>query len=333
MTATKFRPPRVLFLRRFRVFRGAHLTAWNYFQHLKTSGRYEPFAWFSEDSALTDANPWMRERDRIVREWRLADYDAVVLGGRGWEFLTPAEREAPPVPVVQMVLHVNRADPADETFAYLRHPAVRVAITEEIEARLAASGVVAGPVMLNPHGLDAESFPPARADLDRDLDVLLLGVKRRDVAERVGRALGLGSRASPRRGVAVLRPVPRPKLLALMARARVAVLVPNLREGFYRPPLEAMALGALVVCPRFEGNSGVCDPGVNCLMPEPTETAIAEAAEEALRMPPARRAAMLDAARVTANRRSLADERARFLEIMDLAVREGARRPVRCAPK
>lgn len=332
MNATTSRPLRVLFLRRFRVFRGAHLTAWNCFQHLKSSGRYEPSAWFTEDSVMTDANPWTRERGRIVREWSLRDYDAVVLGGRGWEFLTPAEREAPPVPVVQMVLHVNRADPADDTFAYLRHPAVRVAITEEIAARLRSSGA-AGPVMLNPHGLDAESFPPARPDADRDIGVLLLGVKRRDVAERVARALGLGSTSPARRGVAVLRPVPRPELLALMARARVAVLVPNLREGFYRPPLEAMALGALVVCPKFEGNSGLCDSGVNCLMPEPVEEAIAAAAEEALRMPPARRAAMLAAARVTANRRSLADERARFLEIMDFAVREGTRPRVPCAAK
>lgn len=314
------RPLRVLFLRRFRVFRGAHLTAWNYFRHLEESERYEPSAWFTKDSSLTAENPWIRERARVVTTWRLRDYDAVVLGGRGFEFLSPAERAAPPVPVVHLVLHVNRADPADPTFGHLRHPAVRVAITDEIAARLAATGVVAGPVMLNPHGLDAESLPPARPDAERDVDVLVLGVKRREVAAEVARALAAG-----RRVVHVAEPVPRTELLAMMARARVAVVIPNLSEGFYRPSLEAMALGALVVCPRFEGNSGLCAPGVNCFMPDPTPAAIAQAAAEALATTPARRAAMLAAAHAAANRRSLADERARFLEIMDFAVREGTR--------
>ena len=46
-----------------------------------------------------------------------------------------------------------------------------------------------------------------------------------------------------------------------MARARVTVLVPNPKEGFYLPALEAMALGTIVVCPDCVGNRSFCVAG------------------------------------------------------------------------
>ena len=68
-----------------------------------------------------------------------------------------------------------------------------------------------------------------------------------------------------------------------MGRARVTVLVPNPKEGFYLPGVEAMAAGTLVVCPDCVGNRSYCMDGENCFRPAYDEEAIVAAAERALR--------------------------------------------------
>lgn len=51
----------------------------------------------------------------------------------------------------------------------------------------------------------------------------------------------------------------------------------SVHEGFALPPLEAMATGAAVVCTDAHGNRDFCVDGVNCLMPEPTSSAVRDA--------------------------------------------------------
>ena len=101
-----------------------------------------------------------------------------------------------------------------------------------------------------------------------------------------------------------------------MGRARVSVLVPNPKEGFYLPALEAMAVGTVVVCPDCIGNRSFCLPGENCFRPEHDEDAIVAAAETALREEPG-----LDELRgralATAQAHDIAGERAAFLDILD----------------
>ena len=53
-------------------------------------------------------------------------------------------------------------------------------------------------------------------------------------------------------------------------------------EGFCLPPLEAMAAGCAVVCTDAHGNMDFCVDGVNCLMPEATPEAVAEALRRVL---------------------------------------------------
>jgi hypothetical protein len=315
--------PKVLFLRRIRAFRGAHLTAWNCFGHLAASGVYDPFIWFSEDSIRGAENPWSAVPDRVVAAWRAEDYDALVVGGRDWKFLTPEERDRPPLPVLHLVCHVKRADPADETFGFLRHPAIRVCISDEVAARVAASGVVRGPVHANPHGLDTSGFPPVRADAARRVDVLVAGVKRPDLAGEIGRRLAKNPAVAGSRVEVLTERLPRAEFLSRVAAARVVVLLPNPSEGFYRPLLEAMALRTFVVCPAFVGSGVACAAGDDCLMPPYDTEAVVEAAANALRLPPARRAAMVEAAFKKATRRTIEDERRGFLAILEAEARNG----------
>ena len=110
--------------------------------------------------------------------------------------------------------------------------------------------------------------------------------------------------------------IPRRDLIRLMSRARVSVLVPNPKEGFYLPALEAMAVGTVVVCPDCIGNRSFCLPGENCFRPEHDEDAIVAAAETALREEPGldelRRRAL-----ATAQAHHIAGERTAFLGILD----------------
>lgn len=64
---------------------------------------------------------------------------------------------------------------------------------------------------------------------------------------------------------------------------RAAVLLQTSRhEGFCLPPLEAMAVGAAVVCTDAHGNRDFCRHGENCLMPERSPSAVREALERIL---------------------------------------------------
>jgi len=101
-----------------------------------------------------------------------------------------------------------------------------------------------------------------------------------------------------------------------MARARVTVHLPAKVEGAYLPALESMALGALVVCPDCLGNRSFCRDGETCLVPVRSEEAILEAACAALGESADALAPLLAGARLECAGRTLAAERARFLEIL-----------------
>jgi glycosyltransferase involved in cell wall biosynthesis len=101
-----------------------------------------------------------------------------------------------------------------------------------------------------------------------------------------------------------------------MGRARVAVTVPNPKEGFYLPAVEAMAAGAVVVCPDCIGNRSYCLDGENSFRPSYDEDAIVAAAERALAG--GRPAAQLvRAGREMARAHDLHVERRAFLDILD----------------
>jgi glycosyltransferase involved in cell wall biosynthesis len=112
------------------------------------------------------------------------------------------------------------------------------------------------------------------------------------------------------------RPVPRDELLDAMARARVTVHLPRALEGAYLPALESMALDTLVVCPDCIGNRSFCRDGDTCLVPVRSEQAIVESALRALTSSEQELAPMLASARRESMARTLAAERARFLEIL-----------------
>lgn len=304
---------KVLFYRDFKQFQGGHLTFWNYYNHVKSSPQHTPRIFFSEGSRWDETNPWLAERGQILRSWRIDDTDVLMLGAANWEMLSEDQRKDPPVPIVNLILSIRHADPAGPYYGFLRHKAVRICCTEEVAEALRRTRRVNGPLFVNPHGLDPDlSLKPLRDD-EKDIDVLIVGIKKQ------GLAVKLKNRITPhvRNVEALTIPLTRPLFLEKLKRAKIAVLLPLEMEGSYRPSIEAMALRTLVICPLHEGNRSFYRPGWNCFRPDYTEKAILDALRSALELSDPKKAELLANARRTVLDRSLEDERRGFLDILN----------------
>lgn len=297
----------VFFYRDFRRFTGGHLKVWDYFNHVLSSSDHRPYIRFSPETVWDRTNPWLAYR-RSGMEGAPAQPDVRFLAGMDWTTLPPAERDAPPQPVINFIQHVRHATPGDKRHPFLRHPAIRVCVSEEVSEAVRAAGA-RGPVFTIRNGIDLSEL---RAPAAKSHDLFIGALKQRKLG---GELLGRLKR-SARRIDFLDRQVPRAEFLQRVARARVAVLLPDPEEGFYLPAIEAMAVGSTVVCPDCVGNREFCLPDVNCYRPEHEVGAIETAARAALALSPAEEARLRDAARGTAERYSLEEERRAFLELL-----------------
>jgi GT2 family glycosyltransferase/glycosyltransferase involved in cell wall biosynthesis len=143
---------------------------------------------------------------------------------------------------------------------------------------------------LIPPGIDLQTFRP-RAEVARRTD-LLLALGRSNPLKNLPLTLAAWRRlAEPRPELCLFgvepevaagtgaRYVTAPddeQVNELFCQATVFIQTSS-HEGFALPPLEAMATGAAVVCTDAHGNRDFCRDGVNCLMPEPSPTAVNQA--------------------------------------------------------
>jgi hypothetical protein len=302
----------VAFHRNFQRFQGGHLKVFHYFEHVRSSPMHEARISFSADSLWDASNPWSQLRETVIPVEDAARADVLFLAGMDWRSLEPARRADSRVPIVNLVQGFRHTRPGDAAYEFLAHRAIRLCVSAEIEERLRSLGVVRGPIFTVPIALDLEQLPAPRAEDERDIDCVVLAVKDR----QQGRSLAHRLERRGHRVLLVDRPLPRDQLLAAMARARVTVHLPAKVEGAYLPALESMALGALVVCPDCVGNRSFCRDGETCLVPVRSERAIFDATCAALSESRDAVAPLLAAARLECAGRSLAAERARFLEIL-----------------
>jgi glycosyltransferase involved in cell wall biosynthesis len=305
--------PTVLFYRDFRRFTGGDLKVWDYFNHVRAMPGWDAYVRFSADSSWDATNPWNGAREHVLERDADLKPDAHFVSGVDWRQIDPATRAQSPVPVINLVQHVKHACRNDTLLRYrfLPHKAVRICVSPEVREAIEGTGTVCGPVFTVPDAIDVQPLERLAAASVRDIDVVIAANKQPEIGARVAERLS-------RPGVVVRlldTRVPRAELLDCLARARVAVLVPNRKEGFYLPAVEAMALGALVVCPDCIGNRSFCLPGVNCFRPPFDADAIAAEAAEALAAGPAADA-MVARARQTARDHDLAGERAAFGDIL-----------------
>ena len=303
-----------LFYRDFRGFTGGHLKVWHYFNHAQHSVHYQPRIAFSADAVWNDTNPWLPIRDQALATWDPERADILFLAGMDWSVLSEAQRRVPPKPVINLIQHVRHADPKELLYQYLTHRAVRICVSEPVAEALRATQRVNGPLFTIPNGMDPAELPPLKPWELRDLDLLIVGIKQPNLATEIYSPL----KASAQRIEVLTHSLPRPAFLKLLGNARVTLLLPHATEGFYLPALEGFALGTLVICPDCIGNRSFCLPGENCLQPPSyTVESLLQSVQQAWRLLPHERLALLEAARHMARQHSLLEERRSFLELLE----------------
>lgn len=300
-------PSRVLlFHRDYRGLTGGHLKVRHYYAHAEHSAAYRPRIYFTPGSTIGPGTPWYGIDPPALPAWRPHEAAALFVAGLDWRVVP----DPCPVPVINLVQHVRHAHDGDERRPFLERPAVRICVSREVADAIVATGAVNGPVHVIPNGIDLENIPSAA---ERDVAVFIAGSKNRPFAASLAaRLAAAGVEAEVSEGM-----LPRGRFLERLSRARVAVTLPHAEEGFYLPALEAMAAGAIVVCPDCIGNRTFCRPGDTALRPAYDLDAVAAATLEALGLLPEAAAAMRAAAAAEAARHGLAEERSAFLRILD----------------
>jgi glycosyltransferase involved in cell wall biosynthesis len=296
----------LLFRRDFGGLTGGHLKVWHYFRHALQSARFTPRIHLAAGSAIDADNPWRGVDPPPLEEWRPDEAGALFVAGLDWE----AVPESMALPVINLIQHVRHADRGDPRRPFLARPAVRICVSGEVADAIAATGIVNGPIHVIPNGIDLGNIP---SSADRDIEVLIAGLKHPAFAAAVAARLEAAGVA-----VEVLDAMlPREVFLARLSRARVAVTLPNETEGFFLPALEAMAAGAIVVCPDCVGNRAFCRDGVTCLRPPYTSEGVVTAALAAVRLDDGAAASLRRNAAEEAGRHGLEGERLAFLRVLD----------------
>ncbi len=303
----------VVFHRHFERFQGGHLKVFHYFEHVRSSPSHRALIRFTADSVWGPENPWWPFPEAVLAPGDPTIGDVRFLAGIDWRAIPPRERREPPVPVINLIQGFRHMRPESPAFEFLRHRAIRLCVSPELELALNEIDAVQGPVITIPIGLDRERLP-APLPLDRrELDCLVLAVK----APRLGAAVAQGLRRRGHRVMLVDRLVAREQLIEALAGARVSVHLPALVEGAYLPALESMALDTLVVCPDCVGNRSFCRDGETCLVPGRNEAELVAAACELLGAGPGEPRALLEGGRRESALHALGEERAAFLAILE----------------
>lgn len=253
---------RLLFVRNFKRPTGGNVAVRDYFFHALAYPRLDTRLYFAPGSRHAESDLWNDlPADRLVPapDWQSCDF--VFVNGKDWRLIPSGANS---FRIIHLVQHLGYADDP-ELRGYLKRPALRICLSRAAQESIAPYAV--GPTCVIPSGVDAEMF---FADESRRRgSVLVWGGKAPDVAREIGERLAaLGVEVSVIDGW-----LPRAAFASRLRTADVFIALPMPREGFFRPPLEAMACGCAVVCCDALGNRAHCLSGVTCLQPRHGDTA------------------------------------------------------------
>lgn len=308
---------RVWFHRQYERLTGGHVKHMQYLAHVRATPGFAPRLTFSPTPAAAPA--LLRERDALWRldaeeeaaDWAPAAADLLFLAGTDWRYMVAKGLDRLPNPRLNLLQGVRHAQTGDELRAFLRQPAIRLCVSPEVAAAVAATGEANGPLLTIPNGTDLPHRPMDAARW-RSRAITIVGYKEPALAAAL--AARLDASGTPHRLLADF--LPRDQFVGALAASAVAVCLPWAEEGFYLPALEAMAAGCLVVTLDCIGNRSVCRHGHNCLVASRDVTAVAATVAEALRLSAPVRARLLAGAAETVRTHSLAAERQRFQAVL-----------------
>ena len=327
----------VWFHRQYEGLTGGHVKHAQYVQHVRQTPGFEPRLTFSAargaDAAFASERDalWSLAPEESAADWKPGPDDVLFLAGTDWRYLLAKGLDALPNPRLNLVQGVRHVDRGQKLRAFLPRRAIRICVSPEVAAAVAATGEANGPVLTIPNGTDMALPPPVAPR--RPPRAIIVGYKEPALAAAL--AERLTRQGVPHQLLGTF--LPRQRFLEALRAAPVAVCLPWATEGFYLPALEAMAAGCVVVTLDCVGNRSFCRHGVNCLVGERQPVALAATVAQALRLAPAARSRLLAAARETVERHSLVAERQRFQALLRdvdmLWPRSPPRLPAASAPR
>ena len=301
----------VLFHRDFAGFTGGHLKVWDYYQHIQSSKNYNAEIFFTRKSSWVD-NPWLGVRNKCLDNWNPEKTDILFLAGMDWLALSESERQSPPAPVINLIQHVRHADSNNPLYEFLKYPATRICVSQQVAEAIDATGEVNGDIVVNTNGIDHALLPRPLSLENKDIPLLIMGLKNPELAQSLSGELS----ANGIKHTLILKHLPRYEFLSLINRSLVTVLLPTLTEGFYLPALEAMYLDTLVICPDCIGNRSFCKDAITCIRPAYNFKNIIKAIQQALAMSSEKRMEITSVAKNLALEHTIEQERNNFLELL-----------------
>jgi hypothetical protein len=291
----------MLFVRDFAGFFGGHLKYLDYMKHTAASELVEPVLYQTAHSRGAPGNVFNDYEGRTID--RLQPFPAYFIAGEDWFILEGAGIKVDEAPIVNLIQGFRHAEPENPLFTCLARPALRICVSPAVADAIGehANGdvhTICNGIEVAPQQAERPLGSPAR--------VFVAGLKNSEVARATAARLdGLVEVDL------VTEPLPRPVFLTRIAEATVCIFLPVMREGFFLPPLEAMALGRGVIVPDCGGNRAYCQPGQNCLMPAYDPEALAAGALMLVRND-AQLQRLADAGRKTAAELSIEKERSAY---------------------
>jgi len=248
---------KILFVRKFKKPSGGQLKVRDYFGHCLYHPHLKPYLYFTPDSDWQSSSFWDGvPKDRLVREVEPAYYDFIFLAGRDWEYV-------PEIPatccVINYIQHVKHAEANDKRHEFLRRPAWRICVSEEVAA--AVSPFASGEVSVIKNGIPLELFHAAASKNKNS--ILILARKNPDLGTKLFETL----KSQDRQVSLLVDYIAREDFARRLRENDIFVALPHETEGFYLPALEAMASGCAVICSDAIGNRSFCRHEETCLMP------------------------------------------------------------------
>jgi len=132
---------------------------------VRSSPSHTAYVRFSPESVWDATNPWTGAREWVLEEGADIDFDVLFLSGVDWRRVIP-EHERPEYhrPVVNLVQHVRHGCESDPLGRHmlLRHKAIRICVSSEVEQAILATGRVRGPVFTIPDAIDLDEVVRTR---------------------------------------------------------------------------------------------------------------------------------------------------------------------------
>ena len=308
---------RIWFHRQYERLTGGHVKHAQYLAHVRQTPGFAPRLTFSLAPGGTPellrqrAALWPLDAGEEAAGWSPAAADLLFVAGTDWRYVLANGLDRLPNPRLNLLQGIRHAQRGDELRAFLPQPAIRLCVSPEVAAAVAATGEANGPIVTIPNGTDVRHRPMDAARW-RGQRIAMVSYKEPALASALAERLeALGA---PYHLLADF--LPRQQFIETLAVSAVAVCLPWAEEGFYLPALEAMAAGCLVVTLDCVGNRSFCQHGRNCLIANRDASALASTVAEALRLPAPTRARLLVGAAETVRNHSLAAERARFQAVL-----------------